>query len=236
MFYIKILILLFSLNSFVLEKNQIIEKLKEIIPDFIEVTNIDVSLSAEFYSVELSDGSLFYISSDGKFIINGDLYKIDQKKLINFSEMRDAKTRRKKISQLNREEFIIFKPQFMKTEIFVFTDVDCGYCRKLHSEIDSYLQSGIQVNYLAYPREGLESETFKKMKTVWCSKDPQTSLSDLKLGKKIDNINCDNKIVSKHYNLAKEFDARGTPTIILENGALLAGYHSAEEILEFSDR
>ena len=83
MFYIKILILLFSLNSFVLEKNQIKEKLKEIIPDFIEVTNIDVSLSAEFYSVELSDGSLFYISSDGKFIINGDLYKIDQKKLVN---------------------------------------------------------------------------------------------------------------------------------------------------------
>ena len=82
-------------------------------------------------------------------------------------------------------------------------------------------------------REGLESETYQKMKTAWCSNDPQVSLTTLKLGKTIKSDDCTKKIVSKHYNLAKEFNARGTPTIILENGFLLAGYHSAEEILNF---
>ena len=79
----------------------------------------------------------------------------------------------------------------------------------------------------------MESETYKNMKSAWCSKDPKESLTNLKLGKSIKKIECDNKIVTKHYNLAKEFNARGTPTIILENGFLLAGYHSAEEILDF---
>ena len=231
--FYRLIILFFSLQIFVLDKDELKAKLNEIIPDEISVSSIEDTYSSNFFSVELSDGSLFYVTADGEFIINGDLYQIKKNSLINFSDLRDSKKRISKISQINPSEFITFKPKEKKTEIYVFTDVDCGYCRKLHSEIASFLENGIQINYLAFPREGLESESYKKMKTAWCSNDPQASLTTLKLGKTIKSGDCSKKIVSKHYNLAKEFNARGTPTIILENGFLLAGYHSAEEIMDF---
>ena len=231
--FFRIVILFFSLQVFVSDKDEVKAKLTEIIQEKLSIVSVDDTYSPNFFSVELSDGSLFFVTADGEFIINGDLYQIEKNSLINFSDIRDSKNRVNRISEMNSKEFITFTPKDKKTEIYVFTDVDCGYCRKLHSEITSYLDKGIQVNYLAFPREGLESETYKNMKTAWCSKDPKESLTNLKLGKSIKNIECNNKIVTKHYNLAKEFNARGTPTIILENGFLLAGYHSAEEILDF---
>tara|TARA_B100001121_G_scaffold20928_1_gene16354 strand:+ start:246 stop:956 length:711 start_codon:yes stop_codon:yes gene_type:complete len=233
MIIFRFIVLFFSSQIFVLDKDEIKAKLNEIIPDEISIETVDDTYSSNFFSVELSDGSLFYVTADGEFIINGDLYQIKKNSLINFSDMRDSKIRINKILEINPSEFITFKPKEKKTDIYVFTDVDCGYCRKLHSEITSYLENGIQVNYLAFPREGLESETYQKMNNAWCSKDPQASLTNLKLGKTIKSDDCTKKIVSRHYNLAKEFNAQGTPTIILENGFLLAGYYSAEEILKF---
>tara|TARA_Y100000591_G_scaffold161060_1_gene138730 strand:+ start:244 stop:954 length:711 start_codon:yes stop_codon:yes gene_type:complete len=233
MIIFRFIVLFFSSQIFVLDKDEIKAKLNEIIPDEISVEAVDDTYSSSFFSVELSNGSLFYVTADGEFIINGDLYQIKKNSLINFSDMRDSKIRINKILEINPSEFITFKPKEKKTDIYVFTDVDCGYCRKLHSEITSYLENGIQVNYLAFPREGLESETYQKMNNAWCSKDPQASLTNLKLGKTIKSDDCTKKIVSRHYNLAKEFNAQGTPTIILENGFLLAGYYSAEEILKF---
>ncbi len=229
----RFIILFFSLHIFLLEKDEIKAKLNGIIPEEISVDKVDDTYSPNFFSVELSDGSLFFVTADGEFIINGDLYQIEKNYLINFSDLRDSKKRINRILEINPNDFITFKPKQRKTDIYVFTDVDCGYCRKLHSEISSYLEKGIQVNYLAYPREGLESETYQKMNTAWCSKDPQESLTTLKLGKTIKSNNCSKKVVSKHYNLAKEFNVQGTPTIILDDGFLLAGYHSAEEILNF---
>ena len=233
MIIFRFIVLFFSSQIFVLDKDEIKAKLNEIIPDEISIETVDDTYSSNFFSVELSDGSLFYVTADGEFIINGDLYQIKKNSLINFSDVRDSKIRINKILEINPSEFITFKPKEKKTDIYVFTDVDCGYCRKLHSEITSYLENGIQVNYLAFPREGLESETYQKMNNAWCSKDPRASLTNLKLGKTIKSDDCTKKIVSRHYNLAKEFNAQGTPTIILENGFLLAGYYSAEEILKF---
>ena len=233
MIFFRFVIIFFSIQISVLEQEEIEAKLNEIIPDGINISVIEDTYSSDFFSVELSDGSIFYVTTDGKYIINGDLYQIEKKSLINLSDIRDSKKRLNGISKLNPSEFITFEPKKKRSEIYVFTDVDCGYCRKLHSEISSFLESGIQVNYLAFPREGLESETFQKMRSAWCSKDPQKSLTTLKLGRSIKNYECEKKVVSKHYNLAKEFNVQGTPTIILENGFLLAGYKSAEEILNF---
>ena len=230
--FFKLIILFLSFQTYVLEKNEIESKLNSIVPKDIKVLKVEDTISPNFFLVQLTDGSLFYVTVDGEFIINGDLYQIAKNSLVNLSDLRNSKERIKKLSQINKNEFISFTPVKMETEIYVFTDVDCGYCRKLHSEIENYLKEGIQVNYLAYPREGLESKTYKKMQYAWCSDEPQRSLTSLKSGKNIEKVECQETIVSKHYNLAKEFNARGTPTIILENGDLLAGYHSAKEILD----
>ena len=214
------------------EIDMVLQALLELFPGATDYT-LDDSVVDGLYAVSIGS-EVIYVSKDGKFLIRGEIY--DLQNSVNVTEEKRVLGRLDVMQSLDEQTMIIYEPEKTKHTITIFTDIDCGYCRKLHSEITNYLENGIQVNYLAYPREGLESDTYQKMKTAWCSKDPQVSLTTLKLGKTIKSDDCTKKIVSKHYNLAKEFNARGTPTIILENGFLLAGYHSAEEILNFLEK
>jgi len=229
------LLLFLSLNIYLSTETELRQKISSIIPEDLSLISFNLSSADGFYFVELSDGSAFYMSLDGQYLFNGDIYKIGQKSLINLSDLRGSKFRMNKIKELNKNEFISFTPNEVKLEIYIFTDVDCGFCRKLHGELDSYMKNGIKINYLAFPREGLEGETYNKMKAAWCSENKQQILTNLKLGKSIDKINCKSTVVEDHYKLAKSFEARGTPTIILENGTILAGYYSADEITEIAD-
>ena len=227
-----LLTIIFSLNLLSNEKD-LKENIEKILPPEAKIESIEKSIFPGIYKVFYGDLQPLYVSEDGKLFIYGDMFKISENEILNITDKEIAYKRNEILKELDQNTLISFLSDKESHRITVFTDVDCGYCRKLHSEITNYLENGIQVNYLAYPREGLESETYQKMKTAWCSNDPQVSLTTLKLGKTIKSDDCTKKIVSKHYNLAKEFNARGTPTIILENGFLLAGYHSAEEILNF---
>ena len=58
MIIFRFIVLLFSLQSFVLDKDEIKAKLNEIIPDEILVDTVEDTYSPNFFSVELSDGSL----------------------------------------------------------------------------------------------------------------------------------------------------------------------------------
>ena len=106
MIFFRFVIIFFSIQISVLEKEELEVKLNEIIPDGIYVSAIEDTYSSNFFSVELSDGSIFYVTVDGKYIINGDLYQIEKKSLINFSDIRDSKKRLNRLSQLNPSEFI----------------------------------------------------------------------------------------------------------------------------------
>jgi thiol:disulfide interchange protein DsbC len=105
----------------------------------------------------------------------------------------------------------------------VFTDIDCGYCRKLHSQIKDYDRQGIQIRYLFYPRAGMDSESARKAEAVWCAKDRHQAMSDAKRGKSVSYRRCDNP-VREHYLLGQAVGVTGTPALVLENGELIPGY------------
>ncbi len=77
----------------------------------------------------------------------------------------------------------MFAPPNPKYTVTVFTDIECGYCRKLHSEIAEYNRQGIAIEYLAFPRMGLGSEDYRNMVSVWCASDRRKALTDAKNGK-----------------------------------------------------
>ena len=137
------------------------------------------------------------------------------------------------LKKINPESLISFTPELIKYKIYVFTDVDCGFCRKFHNQIDSYLNEGIQINYLAFPRSGIESKTYKKMTTAWCSDDRQKVLTGLKNDEVFDQIDCEDNPIKEHYQLAKSIDIQGTPTIISSTGLTIPGFIEAKEIVEY---
>jgi len=130
---------------------------------------------------------------------------------------------------------IIFKPEKVKHVVTVFTDIDCGYCRKLHGEMDNYLAEGIEVRYMMYPRAGAGSESYKKAVAVWCSDDRNAAMTRSKQGKALDMKTCDNPI-DQHMQLVQQLGARGTPFIVLESGDTQPGYVPAKQLAKLLDQ
>ena len=172
-------------------------------------------------------GQVIYISDDGKYLMQGTLFDIEAKQ--NLGEAALAKLRRQLIDSVPASDRIVFAPQDPKYHVVVFTDVECGYCRKLHNEMAEYNKQGIAVEYLAFPRMGLASEDFRKMESVWCAKDRNKALTDAKNDRKVAESRCKSP-VAMQYALGQRAGLTGTPMILAEDGTQLGGYVPPEAL------
>jgi thiol:disulfide interchange protein DsbC len=173
--------------------------------------------------------SIFYASEDGNYLIQGRL--IDVATRTDLTESRLSGSRKQALKMLSQEEMIAFKPKISKHSVYVFTDIDCGYCRKLHSEIDQYMAEGITVNYLFFPRAGKPSESYDKAVSVWCASDRKVALTAAKKGESIATKTCKNP-VDDHMKLAEDFDVKGTPMIVTAEGAVFPGYLPPKQLIQ----
>ncbi len=195
--------------------------------DIIEAEDINGSPINGWYTIQ--KGSVVaYISEDGRYMMQGDLIDLDEN--VNLSEVARTDSRRELMSSVGAKEFITFSPEEPKYSVAVFTDVDCTYCRRLHSQIEDYMSEGIEVRYLLYPRNGPASRAWSKSESIWCSTDRQTALTEAKLGKDVEATKCDASTVQSHYSLGQEVGLSGTPAIVLEDGELIGGYLPAEAL------
>jgi len=206
-------------------------KLKEMLPESIQLISVNETDIEGYFEVNFEGIEPLYVSDDGEYLISGDIYKITKQGLINKSDARRDYQRISLLKELDEQEFITFEPDSVLHTVYVFTDVDCGYCRQFHGQIADYLKLGIRVNYLAFPRAGLESDSYRKIASAWCSSDPHESLTTLKLGDDIKNNMCANNPVEKHYKLGSSIGIQGTPSIITEEGKLIPGYLPPEDLL-----
>ncbi len=178
------------------------------------------------YEVRLAGGHILHTTADGIFFIAGDLYQVTESELINLTEADRNGRRKELLASIDESEMLVFAPEKPKATVTVFTDVDCTYCRKLHKEVPELNKMGIAIRYLAYPRAGVPSPSYDKMVSVWCADDPETALTEAKLGKNPPPKTCANP-VAKQYHLGEDFGVTGTPALIFESGELVPGYMPA---------
>lgn len=180
---------------------------------------------------ELTRGTnIAYVSSDGKYAISGDL--IDLASNDNLTEERRRNARAKMIGAIPESDMLVFGPADPKYTVTVFTDVDCAYCRELHSRIGEYNRLGIRVRYLFYPRSGPNTESWSKAEQVWCSGNRNEALTQAKLGMPLKAKPCANNPVAREYALGRDFDLRGTPAIVMADGELIGGYLPPAELAQ----
>jgi len=172
---------------------------------------------------ELARGAdIVYVTADAKFALAGDLYEIATDTNVSDRRRRDA--RLEMLGTVPESQMLVFSPKDPKYTVTVFTDVDCGYCRKLHSEMAKYNELGIRVRYLFYPRSGPNTESWDKAVAVWCSPNRNEALTKAKRGESIKMAKCGATPVEHDYELGQEIGLRGTPAIVLANGDMLPGY------------
>lgn len=209
------------------EQDRLAASLHRLLPD-LKITGIKPSPVKGLYEIMLGT-DLVYMTADGRYVLRGDL--LDLKSRRNLSEEQRAAARVQALKQLGASKMISYAPKHPEHNIYVFTDVDCAYCRKLHQEVGLLNSSGIAVHYLAFPRAGIGSTSYKKSVAIWCSADPAVALTEAKSGANLAARSCKNP-VKEEFDLGKEMGVKGTPTIVLENGEMVDGYVPGPELVQ----
>ncbi len=198
---------------------QATKNLKRMIPG-LKGASISPAPVPGLYEVVVGPDVL-YVTQDGRYLIQGNIIDLETRE--NLTAPRVAQAATDAIAGVGEESMVIYEPKETKHTVTIFTDIDCGYCRKLHARMDEYLAHGIRIRYLFFPRAGMQSQSARKAVAVWCADDRNEAMTLAKSGQKIEMRNCENP-VSSHYALGEQMGIRGTPALVLEDGEKLPGY------------
>ncbi len=177
--------------------------------------------------------SFFYVTQDGRYVFSGDM--VDVRSGTSLTENSRKALRLDALNDLGDQSMITFPAKDEKYVLTVFTDIDCGYCRKLHREMGDYNDRGITVRYLFYPRSGPDTPSFDKAESVWCSKDQNDAMTQAKMGANVSAKACENP-VQAHYEAGQRLGVRGTPALIMPDGSVQPGYLPADRLLTLLER
>lgn len=199
----------------------------------IQVESIGKAAIPGFREV-IAGGQVIWVSDDGKYLFQGDLLDIAARKDLGDEAM--AKVRRQVLATLPEADRIVYAPTgATKHTVVVLTDVECGYCRKFHTDIAEYTKRGIRVEYLAFPRAGIGSPDYRKMVAVWCAPDRRKALTDAKNDRAVPEKPCARSPVDMQYNAGLRMGLEGTPMILDAAGHQLGGYLPPDALLERLD-
>jgi thiol:disulfide interchange protein DsbC len=200
----------------------------------VQAEDISDSPVTGIYQVAIG-ANVAYVTKDGRYIIRGDIYDADTSS--NVTEETRERARVEMLEAVDPASMIVFKPADgnVKHTITIFTDIDCGYCRQFHREIDKVTALGIEVHYLFYPRTGPNTESWTKADQVWCAANHNAALTRAKLGGEVPDAPACNTPVEAHYALGHDIGVRGTPAIFTESGELIGGYLPPAQLAKVLD-
>ena len=201
----------------------------------VSASDITDSPIPGIYQVALGS-NVAYVTQDGRYIVEGEIYDILNGQ--NITENTRARARVGLLASVDPASMIVFSPKDgnVKHTVTIFTDIDCGYCRQFHREIDKVNELGIEVHYLFYPRTGRNTESWEKADHVWCADDRNAALTRAKLGGAVPDATCSDTPIEAHFTLGQRVGVRGTPAVFSEGGELLGGYLPPAQLLERLDK
>ncbi len=177
----------------------------------------------------INDSEVYYVTMVDGHLIVGEVYNMERQTTLR--EQKSQVALNKVVNDIPVEELVVFSAHGdHKRTITVFTDIDCGYCRRLHAEVPQLNEAGVEVRYAAYPRAGVGSSSYEKIVTVWCSGDQQTAMTRAKKGEHLQPVTCDNP-VAEQFESGSRAGISGTPTLVVDDGSVIGGYVPAEQLL-----
>jgi len=179
----------------------------------------------------MGTSDVIYVSNDGAHLISGKVFKIDGAQPVDIVESRNKPIRADLLSKINLDDTIIYNAtQKKRARIYVFTDISCGYCHKLHGQLDELNEAGVEVVYLAYPRDTQAGrKAYRSMTGFWCEEKNKTLLDQAFMGQSFGAQDCD--AVMNQYTLGSSMGVNSTPHIFFEDGTRVAGALPTAQLL-----
>ena len=198
----------------------------------VKVDEVSPSLLEGFWELNSEPpaaGSLL-VSEDGRKLVVGRVFERTDRGVL---EVSGSPARLARLESFGYEDFIAFTPEEVapSTWVVVFTDVTCGYCKRMHSQIDDYMRAGIEVRYLPYPRYGKGSESWLRTSSAWCAEDRLAAMTDLKKDRDGGQPCAQEDALDRYAELADSFGIRATPTLVFPDGRKLEGYVQAKDLV-----
>lgn len=214
--------------------DQAIRKTLQTLKLDVPVDSISASPLNGLYEVKLKGGRVLYASPDGQFVMQGYLYQLQNGQPVNLTEKTEREAIAKTINAIPAADTVVFPAVGeTKSHITVFTDTTCPYCQKLHAEVPELNKMGVEVRYVAFPRQGLDSPGDQQLQAVWCSKDRKGAMAKLMSNKDVDAVKCANP-VSKQFAIGQSIGVNGTPAIVLADGQVIPGYQPAAQVAKLA--
>lgn len=180
--------------------------------------------------VQVRIGSdIIYMSEDGRYLFQGRVIDLDTQR--DLTEAALSSVRKERLQELDPSDFVTFGNDDAEFDLLVFTDPDCGFCRRLHEKMDEYNALGIRIHYLAFPRAGEGSPTYTNMVSIWCAEDRQGAMDVAKMGGTPRAATCDNPVMDQ-YRLGQSLGVTGTPSLMTFDGDIIPGYVPPEQLRE----
>ncbi|MEH6444661.1 MAG: thioredoxin fold domain-containing protein [Oceanospirillaceae bacterium] len=199
----------------------------------IQVESVVESPWIGMYEVTLKSGAVLFSDKNAQYFVLGQMLQLNEgERIVNLSEQKFQKQVASELAAVPSDQQIIYKAiGEQKASVTVFTDITCYYCQKLHKAIPELQENGVTVKYMAFPRAGLKSEVAQQMSAIWCAKDNAKALTDAKRGNKVHSAKCDDP-VAEQFLLGQQIGVNATPTLFTEEGVKIAGFASAESLLQ----
>lgn len=201
------------------------EKIRTLVPTAKTVAISETPIE-DLLQVQINS-DIVYVTKDAEYLVQGQIMEMDSR--VNITDQAKATIRQSLLKDIKTDELITFAPEEAKYELTVFTDIDCGYCRKLHSQMEEYNKDGIAIHYMAFPRAGVGSESYDKFVSVWCAADQKGALTLAKNGVDPEPATCKNPI-AEQYELGREVGVTGTPQLLTPDGTLIPGYMPPDQL------
>ncbi|MBD8474216.1 DsbC family protein [Pseudomonas sp. CFBP 8770] len=200
----------------------------------VPIESVAASPLNGLYEVKLKGGRVLYASADGQFVMQGYLFQILDGKPVNLTEKTERLAIAKTVNAIPVADTVVYPAVGeTKSHITVFTDTTCPYCHKLHAEVPELNRMGVEVRYVAFPRQGLKSAGDEQLQAVWCSKDRKAAMDKMVSGDTIKAPSCANP-VARQFELGQSIGVTGTPAIVLENGQVIPGYQPAANVAKLA--
>jgi thiol:disulfide interchange protein DsbC len=194
-----------------------------------KITDVAVSPIPGVYEVTMG-GLIAYVSADGRYLMSGNLYDLDTQ--ANLTDERRATARAKVLAALPENQMIVFSPANPKMTVTVFTDIDCGFCRRFHNQIAEINKAGVKVRYMLYPRTGPGTDSWRKAEQVWCATDRKDALTRAKRGEDLKSKDCKSAQVASDYQFGDELGVEGTPAVFTQGGVYIGGFMTPDQLVQ----
>lgn len=207
------------------------QRLETLVPDVSGLAVSETPMPG-LYQVRIGS-DIIYMSEDGRYLFQGRVIDLETQR--DLTEAAISGLRKERLQALDPAEFVTFGADDAEFDVLVFTDPDCGFCRRMHEKIDEYNALGIRIHYLAFPRAGQGSRTYTNMVSVWCADNRQNAMDIAKLGQNPPPATCDNPVMEQ-YRLGQTLGVTGTPSLMTFDGDIIPGYVPPEQLRERLER